>query len=121
MKKNMRAALDDGRGRYVVQDFPMPEKLKDYALIRIRQSGICGSDLHLTTKRLEDNEKQLLPGGHEIAGEITYTGAPFRFTDLEWKINTSAPKLSQHTKEILKEVIGIPEKDLSILKANGTI
>tara|TARA_B100001029_G_scaffold151689_1_gene134338 strand:- start:366 stop:1574 length:1209 start_codon:yes stop_codon:yes gene_type:complete len=58
---------------------------------------------------------------HEIAGEITYTGAPFRFTDLEWKINTSAPKLSQHTKEILKEVIGIPEKDLSILKANGTI
>ena len=46
------------------------EKLKDYVLIRIRQSGICGSDLHLTTKRLEDNEKQLLPGGHEIAGEI---------------------------------------------------
>ena len=70
MRKIMRAALDDGSGQYVVQDFPMPEKLKDYVLIRIRQSGICGSDLHLTTKRLEDNEKQLLPGGHEIAGEI---------------------------------------------------
>ncbi|MBS95896.1 MAG: hypothetical protein CL736_02020 [Chloroflexi bacterium] len=58
---------------------------------------------------------------HELAGEITYTGAPFRFSQLEWGINTPAPKLSQHTKEILIKFLGVPVKNLSILKSNGTI
>ncbi len=63
----MRAALDDGTGRYVVQDVPMPEMFPGAALIRIRRTGICGSDLHLTDSRAEP---QTLPTGHEVAGEI---------------------------------------------------
>ena len=58
---------------------------------------------------------------HELAGEITYTGAPFRFSKLEWNISSTAPKLSQHTKEILNKFLGVPVKDLCILKSNGTI
>ena len=64
---NMKAALDDGHGRYQVQDVPMPSMFPGAALIRVRRTGICGSDLYLTDER---KEPQTLPTGHEVAGEI---------------------------------------------------
>ena len=36
-------------------------------MIKVRRTGICGSDLHLTDSR---TEPQTLPSGHEVAGEI---------------------------------------------------
>ena len=63
----MRAALDDGTGLYQTQDVPMPEMFDGAAMIRVRQTGICGSDLHMTTRR---EEAQDLPSGHEVTGEI---------------------------------------------------
>ena len=63
----MRAALDDGTGSYVVHDVPMPKMFPGAALIRVRRTGICGSDLHLTDARAE---AQTLPTGHEVAGEV---------------------------------------------------
>jgi len=67
MADTMRGALDDGTGKYVVQDIPMPEMYEGAAMLRIRQTGICGSDLHMTTSR---TEAQTLPSGHEIGAEI---------------------------------------------------
>ncbi len=67
MAETMRAALDDGTGQYIVQDVPMPGMYEGAAMIRIRQTGICGSDLHMTTSRIE---AQTMASGHEIAGEI---------------------------------------------------
>ena len=67
MSDTMRAALDDGTGRYVVQYVPIPEMYPGAAMIRIRQTGICGSDLHMTTSR---TEAQTLASGHEPTGEI---------------------------------------------------
>ena len=67
MPETMRAALDDGTGQYVVQDVRVPDMFEGAALIRVRQTGICGSDLHMTTRRTEAQE---LPSGHEVAGEI---------------------------------------------------
>lgn len=67
MEQKMRAALDDGTGIYRTQDAPLPEMFDGAALIRVRQTGICGSDLHMTTRR---EEAQDLPSGHEVTGEI---------------------------------------------------
>ncbi len=67
MSDTMRAALDDGTGQFVVLDIPMPDMFDGAALIQVRQTGICGSDLHMTTGR---TEAQTLPSGHEVAGEI---------------------------------------------------
>ena len=66
-EKLMKAALDNGQGDYLVQKVPFPKRFKNSALIKVIQSGICGSDIHLTTER---NESQILPSGHEVAGEI---------------------------------------------------
>ena len=63
----MRGALDDGTGAYTTQDVPMPAPFAGAAVVRVRQSGICGSDLHMTNRRTEAQE---VPSGHEVAGEI---------------------------------------------------
>ena len=65
--ETMRAALDDGTGAYSTQDVPLPEMFPGAALVRVRQTGICGSDLHMTNRR---TEAQDLPSGHEVAGEV---------------------------------------------------
>lgn len=67
MPDQMKAALDDGTGEYILHSVPMPEMFPGAALIKVRQSGICGSDLHMTDARTEAQE---IASGHEVAGEI---------------------------------------------------
>jgi L-iditol 2-dehydrogenase len=67
MPDTMRAALDDGRGQYKTHDVALPDMFEGAAMVKVRQTGICGSDLHMTTSR---TEAQVLPSGHEVAGEI---------------------------------------------------
>ncbi|MBM3956985.1 MAG: alcohol dehydrogenase catalytic domain-containing protein, partial [Gemmatimonadetes bacterium] len=67
MSDTMRSALCDGRGAVTVHDVPMPERFPGSALIHVRRSGICGSDLHMNRERAHP---QTLPSGHEVAGEV---------------------------------------------------
>jgi len=67
MPDTMRGALHDGRDTITVHDLPMPERFSGTALVRIRRSGICGSDLHINRER---TEPEVVPSGHEAAGEI---------------------------------------------------
>lgn len=64
----MRGALHDGGDTMIYrEDLEMPEQFAGAALIRVRRTGICGSDLHMNRAR---TEPQTLPSGHEIAGEV---------------------------------------------------
>jgi threonine dehydrogenase-like Zn-dependent dehydrogenase len=66
-QNTITAALDDGTGDYIVQKIPFPNIFDGSAIIDIKSSGICGSDLHMTNER---TEPQIVPSGHEIAGVI---------------------------------------------------
>ncbi|MBI4305273.1 MAG: zinc-binding dehydrogenase [Chloroflexi bacterium] len=78
MPDQMLAALDMGKGDYKVQKVPLPERTPGSALIRVRQTGICGSDLHMTRQR---SERQVVSSGHEIAGEIAELPAGAKSVD----------------------------------------
>ena len=67
MPAKMKAALDDGTGKYELHEVDMPEMFEGAALIKVKQTGICGSDLHMTDAR---EEAQTIAGGHEVAGEV---------------------------------------------------
>jgi len=66
-QKKITAALDDGTGDYIVQQIPFPNIFDGAAIVNIKSSGICGSDLHMTNER---TEPQVIPSGHEIAGVV---------------------------------------------------
>src|SRR5437773_8767976 len=68
----MRAALCRGVGRLVVQDVPRPTPGPGEVVVRVRNCGICGSDLHWY------HDQMMIPSvcpGHEIAGEVAEVGA----------------------------------------------
>ena len=66
----MRAAVLREAGRLVVEEVPRPEPEPGELLVRVRDCGICGSDLHAAAT---------LPSGtvmgHEFAGEVAGLGA----------------------------------------------
>jgi threonine dehydrogenase-like Zn-dependent dehydrogenase len=79
----VRAAIQMGIRTIEVRDIPEPVADAETALVRVRATGICGSDLHPYHERAEP---QTLPAGHEVAGEVaylppSYTG-PVRVGDL---------------------------------------
>jgi threonine dehydrogenase-like Zn-dependent dehydrogenase len=68
--RSMKAALYDGRAMQVTE-IPRPAAETGTVVVRVRASGICGSDLILLRAR---DEPERVPGGHEVAGEISEIG-----------------------------------------------
>lgn len=58
--------------------------------------------------------------GHPLAGELTYPAAPFRLTGTPWRAGR-APLLGENTGEVLREVAGVNDADLEVLRGNGVI
>ena len=67
----MTAGLYDGVGSVVVRDIERPTPGPDDAIIRVRASGICGSDLLMNADKTAPD---VVPTGHEVAGEIVEVG-----------------------------------------------
>jgi threonine dehydrogenase-like Zn-dependent dehydrogenase len=63
----MRAALQTGIRTIDVRNVPEPPVSPETALIRVRTTGICGSDLHPYHERAEPES---VPRGHEVCGEV---------------------------------------------------
>ena len=67
----MKAAFYDGRGKMQVRDYPDPTVNAGEALIHIKASGICGSDLNMNLAKTGTDQD---PAGYEVAGEIVEVG-----------------------------------------------
>ena len=71
----MRAVVFAGEGRVRVEDVPPPLVIEDDdALVKVKLSAICGSDLHL----LHGKTPGMRPGGtigHEFVGEVIEMGS----------------------------------------------
>ena len=73
MSKTMKAAVKTAEGDFEIKDVPMPEITRpDYVLVKVRSSGVCGSDLH--SWKVPRPEAVGKISGHEIAGDIVAVG-----------------------------------------------
>ena len=67
----MKAAFFDGHSSMMLADIAAPEPGADDVIIRVRATGICGSDLLMNIDKTEPDQ---IPFGHEVAGEIVEVG-----------------------------------------------
>lgn len=65
----MKALVFHGVGDIRYEDFPQPSVKKGEVLIRVRASGICGSDLHGYTGK-SDRRCPPMIMGHEFSGDV---------------------------------------------------
>ena len=70
----MRAlVLEEFGGPFIRQDVPTPTISSNEALVRVRNVGICGTDLKIRAGRMGLDVLPLIMG-HEIAGEVAEVG-----------------------------------------------
>jgi len=76
--KTMKAAVKTKAGDFEIKTIPVPRITQpDYALVRVRGAGICGSDLH--SWKVPAPKENLWAGegaiaGHENAGDVVAVG-----------------------------------------------
>ncbi len=59
--------------------------------------------------------------GHSAAGELTYPGAPYRFSASPWALRAPAPTLGQHNEEIFCRRLGVSREEFAVLNTQGVI
>ena len=86
-----RAATLVAPGRYELREYPLPEPAPGCALVRMRLSGICGTDKHTyqgyTTQYAGTGAPKAIPfpiiQGHENVGTVAAVGGDGAYTDFE--------------------------------------
>ena len=69
MKTTMKAAVLEKPNQIAVKQVPVPEIAEDEVLIKVKYSGICGTDWSIYTGEYSADKLPLIPG-HEFSGLI---------------------------------------------------
>lgn len=67
------AFLKEFNKEFVIENVPVPKPGRDEALVRVRASGLCGTDIHIQEGKISTVKLPYTPG-HEMAGEIYELG-----------------------------------------------
>src|SRR2546425_10683945 len=86
-----RAATLVEPGRYEIREYPLPDPAPGCALVRMRLSGICGTDKHTyqgyTTQYAGTDKGKEIPfpiiQGHENVGTVAAIGGNGKYNDFE--------------------------------------
>ncbi|RKY01483.1 MAG: alcohol dehydrogenase [Spirochaetes bacterium] len=73
MVQKMKAAVVEEPGKLVVKEVPVPEIGDDEVLIKVKYTGICGTDFSIYTGKYSKDKLPLIPG-HEFSGVIEKVG-----------------------------------------------
>lgn len=71
----MKAARFIDVGKIEIKEEPTPKPKSDEILVKVKASGICGTDLHIFQGEIKGLVKVGTVLGHEFAGEIIQTGS----------------------------------------------
>jgi crotonobetainyl-CoA:carnitine CoA-transferase CaiB-like acyl-CoA transferase len=63
----------------------------------------------------------LVKHDHPVAGQLQLVGPPVRLSDTPGNVRRPAPRLGEHTDEVLRERLGLSDDDLAALRRSGAI
>lgn len=58
---------------------------------------------------------------HPEAGRHRYSGLPFHFSETPTRCRTASPCFGQHTYQVLRDILHLPEEEIETLERAGTI
>ncbi len=85
----MKAAVVEAKGKIGVQDIPKPELKPNEVLVKVKVSGVCGSDI----PRVLEGTSHYFPNvlGHEFSGEVVALGSAVGGDSTDAKAAGSVP------------------------------
>ena len=66
----------------------------------------------ITDKQLKERDYFVDLKHDDRSESFTYPGAPYKLSKTPWKIKSPAPKIGQHTEEVLKEWLALSKSEL---------
>jgi len=90
-----------------------------------RNAGIPVGVIHSPEEAFEDEHFrargfQVEVAHPELGRSVRYPGAPWRFEKTPWRISRRAPRLGEHTEEVLSAA-GIAREEIAALRAAGVL
>jgi len=73
MNMTMKAQVVEKPGKMVLKQVPVPEITDDEVLIKVKYTGICGTDWSIFTGKYSADRLPLIPG-HEFSGTVEEVG-----------------------------------------------
>lgn len=58
---------------------------------------------------------------HPTCGPVQLVNTPLKYSDSDLSIRLPPPTLGQHTNEILKDILGMAEDEVRVLREKGVI
>ena len=58
---------------------------------------------------------------HREMGDVRVDGEPVHFSETDWELTTGAPCLSEHTEQVLTELLGKTPDEVAKLSEEGVI
>ncbi|MGE0880279.1 MAG: CaiB/BaiF CoA transferase family protein [Acidimicrobiia bacterium] len=86
-----------------------------FPVVVVNDPHLILSDDHLLARGFWATAK------HPVAGEVVYTGAPWKVDGGGWAIHNAAPLLGQHTDAVLTELARMSGAELAALRNDGVI
>jgi benzylsuccinate CoA-transferase BbsF subunit len=58
---------------------------------------------------------------HTAMGEVRVDGLPVHMSDTDWRIGRGAPCLGEHTRDVLRDVLGLDDDEIDSLREDGVV
>jgi benzylsuccinate CoA-transferase BbsF subunit len=58
---------------------------------------------------------------HREIGDVRVDGCPLHLSDTDWVIARGAPCLGEHTRDVLRDVLGLPDDEIEALERDGVV
>ena len=94
-------------------------------LAKLGESGIPCGRINSVAQALNDPHtlarEMVRTVPHATAGDVKMLGIPFRFSDTPPSVRRPPPTLGQHTEEILRDIVKVPDARIEALRAERVI
>jgi benzylsuccinate CoA-transferase BbsF subunit len=84
-------------------------------------AGVAARSVDALTDPQLDHLKALVEVDHPVAGRRMYPGIPFKITGMAFPESRGAPLFGEHTVEICREILQLPEDEIGRLADEGVI
>jgi CoA:oxalate CoA-transferase len=92
---------------------------------RLERAGVTAARIRTVSENLEDPHLiargTLSPVTFPGHGDVLMQTAPYRFTGCAVRPGAPAPHVGQHTEEVLRDVLGVPDAELDDLYRTGAV
>jgi CoA:oxalate CoA-transferase len=107
-----------------VMDAWVKDKTVDQ-IVKILEDYVPVAPIQNIDKAIEDPQVKfrgtMTEVDHKLAGKVKMPGFPLKMEKTPGTIKMAAPVLGEHTKQVLKELLGYSDEDIENLRKSGTV